>query len=145
MTLGRRWTSGVICALACATVAFMAPAAGQTPRAAEAARGRQLYLRQGCYGCHGFNGETGTRRLVGSPILEKPEAFIAYLRLRADLKPLLPSTRMPSFPASALSDTDALDLYAYVRTFVLHAPDSQGIAAFQKILESAKGTYKPSP
>ena len=145
MTLGQCWNSGVICAVACATLASIAPAAGQTPRAADAARGKQLYFQHGCYGCHGFTGETGARRLVGSPILQTPESFIAYLRLRADLKPLLPSTEMPSFPASSLSDADALDLYAYVRSFVLHAPDPQGIAAFQKILESAKTTYKPAP
>jgi mono/diheme cytochrome c family protein len=143
----QRGITAAICALAAATLIFIAPApaAGQTPRAADAAHGKQLYFRHGCYGCHGFTGETGARRLVGSPILQSPEAFIAYLRLRADLKPLLPSTTMPSFPASALSDADTLDLYAYVRSFVLHAPDPRGIAAFQKILESAKGTYKPPP
>ncbi len=149
----RWWKRAAIGALACATLTWLNPAAGQTPRPADAAhagareasRGKQLYFRHGCYGCHGFNGETGARRLVGSSILEKPETFIAYLRLRADVKPLLPSTRMPSFPASALSDADALDLYAYVRSFVLHAPDPKGIAAFQKILESAKAPYRPAP
>jgi mono/diheme cytochrome c family protein len=144
MTLEQCCKTLVICTLAGATLALMAPAAGQTPIAAEAARGQQLYFRHGCYGCHGFNGETGAQRLTGSPILEKPETFIAYLRLRADLRPLLPSTSMPSFPASTLSDADALELYAYVRSFVLHAPDPQGIEAFQKILQSAKETYKPS-
>jgi mono/diheme cytochrome c family protein len=108
-------------------------------------RGKQLYYRHGCYGCHGFNGETGERRLVGSPIVERPDTFVAFLRLRGDLMPLLPSTRMPSFPASTLSDADALDLQAYVRSFVLDAPDPQGIAVFQKILESAQVTYKPPP
>jgi mono/diheme cytochrome c family protein len=142
-TLGHGWRSAAICAVMCAALALMATAAGQTQRVAPAARGKELYFRHGCYGCHGFNGETGVRRLAGSPILGRPETFIAYLRLRADVKPLLPSTGMPSFPASALSDADALDLYAYVRSFVLSAPDPQGIAAFQKILESAQGTYAP--
>jgi mono/diheme cytochrome c family protein len=144
VTRGKCWKSAAICALACAAPILWSPASGQTPRTADASRGKQLYFRHGCYGCHGFNGETGARRLVGSPILENPATFIAYLRLRADYQPLLPSTSMPSFPASALSDADALDVYAYVRTFVLHAPDPRGIAAFQKILESAKGAYKPS-
>jgi mono/diheme cytochrome c family protein len=141
----QRGITAAICALAAAALIFIAPAPGQTPRAADAAHGKQLYFRHGCYGCHGFTGETGARRLVGSPIVQSPEAFIAYLRLRADLKPLLPSTTMPSFPASALSDADALDLYAYVHSFVLHAPDPQGITAFKQILHSAKGTYKPPP
>lgn len=137
--------SAMICALAGAMLSVIAAAAEQTQHDGAAARGRRVYFRHGCYGCHGFNGETGVRRLVGSPILQKPDIFIAYLRSRADVKPLLPSTAMPSFSASALSDADALDLYAYVRSFVLHAPDPQGIAELQKILESAKGTYRPTP
>jgi mono/diheme cytochrome c family protein len=137
--------SAAIGSLALATLTLWAPVVAQVPQAPDVARGKRLYYQHGCYGCHGFNGETGERRLVGSPIVEKPETFIAFLRLRSDLAPLLPSTRMPSFPASTLSYAEALDLYAYVRTFVLHAPDPQTIAAFQKILESAQGAYKPSP
>ncbi|MGH8219892.1 MAG: c-type cytochrome [Steroidobacteraceae bacterium] len=128
--------------LAAAALSLVTPAAAQASRSADPARGKQLYFRQGCYGCHGFNGETGVRRLVGSPMLVRPETFIAYLRLRAAQQPLVPSTRMPRFPASSLSDADALDIYAYVRSFVLHAPDPKRIKAFQKLLESAQGTYK---
>ena len=138
----RFWMSAAFGAFAAVALSLLNPAAGKTPRAPDAARGKQLYYRHGCYGCHGFNGETGVRRLVGSPMLVQPETFIAYLRLRADQQPLVPSTRMPSFPQSSLSDADALDIYAYVRAFVLHAPDPKGIDAFQKALESAQGAYK---
>jgi mono/diheme cytochrome c family protein len=131
--------------LACGALVFIASAVGQTQSDA-ATRGKQLYFQHGCYGCHGFNGETGNApHLVGNPILANAQTFVAYLRLRAGDRPLLPSTTMPSFSASDLSDADALELYAYVRTFVLHAPDPQGIAAFQKILQSARSTYKPPP
>ena len=129
-------------ALAAAAPGRRVSAAGESARPADGVRGKQLYYQHGCYGCHGFNGETGVRRLVGSPILVRPETFLAYLRLRADYQPLVPPTRMPSFPASSLSDADALDIYAYVRSFVLHAPDPKAIEAFQKILESAQGTSK---
>lgn len=133
-----------VAALVAVTPAHRASAADPSASApAYTVRGKQLYYRHGCYGCHGFNGETGVRRLVGSPILVRPETFVAYLRLRADQQPLVPSTKMPSFPASSLSDADALAIYAYVRSFVLHAPDPKGIAAFQKILQSARGTTKP--
>lgn len=144
MALRQCWKNALIGSLVAAALTLLTPAAGKTPRPADAARGKRLYYQHGCYGCHGFNGETGVRRLVGSPILVQPETFIAYLRLRADQQPLVPSTRMPSFPARSLSDADALDIYAYVRSFVLHAPDPKGIRAFQKILESAQGTYKPA-
>lgn len=144
-TPGQCWKTATIGALASAALIFMACALGQTQSGAEG-RGKQLYFANGCYGCHGFNGQTGRApRLVGSPILANAQTFVAFLRLRADARPLLPSTSMPSFPASALSDADALELYAYVRTFVLDAPDAQGIASFQKILDTAKSTYKASP
>ena len=139
------WRSAATGAIAAASLIILSPVTGQEPQSAGPLRGKQLYYRHGCYGCHGFNGETGERRLVGSPIVERPDTFVAFLRLRGDLMPLLPSTRMPSFPASTLSDADALDLQAYVRSFVLDAPDPQGIAVFQKILESAQVTYKPPP
>ncbi len=107
-------------------------------------RGKQLYYDHGCYGCHGFNGETGARRLVGtgSSILENADSFVAFLRLRADAAPLLPSTSMPSYPVTALSDLDARDIYSYVRTFVLDAPDPRGVVTLQTIVDSAKAPYK---
>lgn len=142
LTVRHWWKAAAIGAVGAAVLAFSIPAMSKTPRAGDAARGKQLYYRQGCYGCHGFNGETGVRRLVGSPMLVTPETFIAYLRVRGDQQPLVPSTKMPRFPASSLSNADALDIYAYVRSFVLHAPDPKGIKAFQKILESAQGAYK---
>ena len=132
-----------LCVLLASLVAEVLPATAQATRHGDVERGKRLYYRHGCYGCHGFNGETGERRLVGSPLLGDPHTFIAFLRMRADLTPLLPSTGMPRFPVSTLSDGDALDLYAYVRSFVLHAPDPQGIAAFQQILESAQRRYTP--
>ena len=141
-TLRQCWKSAVLSILITSALTVLIPAESETPDPPDAAHGKQLYYKQGCYGCHGFNGETGVRRLVDSPILVEPETFVAYLRLRSDLQPLVPSTRMPSFPASALSDADARDLYAYVRSFVLHAPDAKRIRAFQKILESAQGTYE---
>jgi len=144
-TPGQCWKTAAVGALASAALIFMACALGQTQSSAEG-RAQQLYFVNGCYGCHGFNGQTGRApHLVGSPILANAQTFVAFLRLRANDRPLLPSTSMPSFPASALSDADALELYAYVRTFVLDAPNPQGIAAFQKILESAKSPYKSSP
>jgi hypothetical protein len=87
------------------------------------------------------------RRLVGtgSSILENSDAFVAFLRLRADAKPLLPSASMPSYPVTALSAADARNIYSYVRTFVLHAPDPKGIGTLQTIIDSAKAPYKKTP
>lgn len=109
------------------------------PQDGDAARGKELYYAHGCYGCHGFNGETGARDLVGtnSPLIADVDTFILFLRLRSDYLPVLPSTRMPAYPESTLSDADARDIYAYVSEFELNAPDVEDIPALQEILESA--------
>lgn len=105
----------------------------------DAENGMQAYYDHGCYGCHGYNGETGWRDLVGtnSPLVTNEETFLIYLRARTDYTPLVPSTRMPAYPESALSDADARDIYAYIQTFELNAPEVEDIPALQVILESA--------
>jgi len=134
-------------AFACTAMASLGTAVAQNSAAGNPTRGKQLYYDHGCYGCHGFNGETGVRRLVGtgSSLLESSEAFVGFLRLRAAARPLLPSASMQSYPVTSLSDADALDIYSYVRTFVLHAPDPKGIGTLQTIVDSAKAPYKKAP
>jgi cytochrome c553 len=120
------------------------PAAGASA-AGNAAHGKQLYYAHGCYGCHGFNGDTGVRDLVGtnSPIIADENTFLTFLRLRADQAPTLPSTRMPNFSAAALSDADARDIFAYIRTFKLDAPNVEDVPTLQRILEAASRPYAP--
>jgi mono/diheme cytochrome c family protein len=112
--------------------------------AQDAARGKSLYFTHGCYGCHGFTGQTGVRNLVGtnSPNLATPEAFITFLRARSNVQPMTPSTSMPSFPARALPDPQARDLYAYIKTFKLDAPDPKDIPLYAQIQASAAKGYK---
>jgi len=135
-----------LAALAGAVAAAQTPA--QTPAAAagDPVRGKQLYYAHGCYGCHGFGGQTGARNLVGtnSPIVASPETFVSFLRQRGEFQPMIPSTRMPAFPESALGNQQALDIYAYIRTFVLDAPDVKDIPVFATIQASAAAPYKPA-
>lgn len=107
-------------------------------------RGRELFYVHGCYGCHGFNGETGARDLVGtgSVIVENEDVFIAYLRARADQAPLLPTTQMPNYPENSLSDADARAIFAYVDSFELDAPEPQAEPTLQAILELAERPYE---
>lgn len=115
----------------------------QGPVTGNADNGSKLFHAYTCYGCHGFNGETGARDLVGtnSPILSSEETFIYFLRQRADQAPLLPSTAMPNYPENSLSNKDAKDIYAYIRSFKLDAPKVEDVPALRRILEEAK---KPS-
>ena len=132
-TMGRCFRFAMLC------TALIITGYSVSAQTADVERGKDLYYAHGCYGCHGFNGETGARDLVAtnSPLIASEETFLLFLRLRGDYLPLLPSTRMPAYPESALSDADARDIYAYVSSFELDAPEVESVPAFQEILESA--------
>jgi mono/diheme cytochrome c family protein len=125
-----------------------APARNATPPTSpvtgSAAAGKQLYFGYTCYGCHGFNGETG-RAFVGNwtSNLASEENFIRFLRGRANVAPATPSTSMPNFAESTMSDKQAKDIYAYIRTFRSHAPELKDIPALNAIIKAASRPYKP--
>jgi len=106
--------------------------------------GKALYYNYSCYGCHGFNGETG-RAFVGnwSSNLANETNFIRFLRARANVAPATPSTSMPNFAESSLSDKQAKDIYAYIRTFKSNAPEAKDIPTLNAIVKSASRPYKP--
>lgn len=129
-----------------ATLSLSLCAVATAQDAGSATRGKELFHTYGCYGCHGFNGETGARDLVAtnSPLIGDLATFKLFLRLRGDVAPLLPSTRMPNYPANSLNDADVADIYAYVRLFKLDAPAIDSAPTLQKILQSARAA-KPAP
>ncbi len=140
-----KW-SGVLVALAalfCSTRALVAqPAPG--PVKGDAGKGAKLYYLHGCYGCHGYAGY-GRKDLnhTGSPLLSTEEVFRAFLRARADVAPLLPSTSMPNYPANALGDAQVRDLYAFVRSMPANVPSATRLPAMKAILDSAAKPWKP--
>lgn len=128
-------------------IGFNAPAvtAQQETTIGDANVGAQLYYDHGCYACHGYSGY-GRVDLnnTGSPWLVNEEIFRAFLRARANVAPVLPSTSMPNYPANALSDEGVSDIFAYIRSLPDNRPDSADIPALRTILESAeKREYKP--
>jgi mono/diheme cytochrome c family protein len=84
---------------------------GQNAAPGDAGNGKRLYLADGCFECHGRNGQGGAFNypapaLVG---IEVPvESFVAFLRNAPN--------DMPSYGISVLSDKDAADIYAYLQT-----------------------------
>ncbi len=111
-----------------------------SPVSGNAAQGKKLYYSYGCYACHGYNGETGARPFVGRwGHLETEQSFLTFLRGRANVAPVVPSTSMPNFSEGVLSDPQAKDIYAYIRSFKSTAPASlKDAAALNTILEAAK-------
>jgi mono/diheme cytochrome c family protein len=65
------------------------------------------------------------------------ELFIMFLRLRADLNPLTPSNSMPNYSAEVLSDEQAQDLYAYIKTLTDNPPEIEDISVLKNILDNA--------
>lgn len=103
-----------------------APAAAPlAPPTGDATRGKVLFeqtLR--CYACHGFDGQTGSPRLV--PMARSQEVFLAYVRK--------PATQgMPSFRDAA--ERDLIDVYAYIRAIPAAAPAADSIPLLKSIVD----------
>jgi mono/diheme cytochrome c family protein len=119
-------------ALTLALLAMASVAAAQSqppaPLAAptgNAQRGKTLFestLR--CYACHGYDGQTGSPRLV--PTARAEDIFLAYVRKPA-------TTGMPSFAATP--ERDLRDIYAYVRSIPQAAPAPETLPLLKGILD----------
>ena len=131
-------SAGVLLALA--TASAQSPSAAGNP-----VTGKKLYESYTCYGCHGFTGETGARALLPgkSANLASESRFIAFLRARANVAPNEPSTSMPNYSSATLTDAQARDVYAYIRTFKSNAPEVNDIPGFKQILSAAQKPRKP--
>jgi len=116
-----------------------------SPVTGNAVTGKKLYYDHACYSCHGFSGETGARPFVPNwpANLATERSFIAFLRGRANVSPVQPSTSMPNYPVESLSDGQARDVYAYIRSFKSAPPPVDKIPVMSQILDAAKKPYKP--
>jgi len=115
--------------LAAATALLCAAAPAQPPDNAalvgDAARGRPLYADTfNCYACHGFDGQTGERRLV--PMNYTQEGFVTLVQN----SPLPNMPAFPDAPAQALAD-----IYAYIKTIPADAPAVGEVPLLREILE----------
>ena len=101
------------------------PAAPLAAPTGNAQRGKTLFetsLR--CYACHGFDGQTGSPRLV--PMTRAEDVFLAYVRK--------PATQgMPSFVAAA--EADLRDVYAYIRSIPQAAPAPESVPLIKGVLD----------
>lgn len=125
----RHRTAVVIAALISQLVAVTY--AGQTPENAaggDPSRGRTLYERTyRCYACHGFDGQTGTVRLV--PMTRSREVFVAFLR-----NP--PRDVMPKY--ADVPERDLSDVHAYIRSMPPSKVPSNDIPLLKQLLERIK-------
>jgi len=82
--------------------------------------GRKLFVEDGCYQCHGREGQGGASAPIGfyGPRLAPPripvEAVRAYVRR--------PAGGMPPYTNKVLSDADIDDIYAFLKTIAPPRP-----------------------
>jgi len=105
----------------------------------DAEEGKQLYYNFACYSCHGYNA-TMRVPLIGdaSGIMGSESVFLTYLRLRADQNPINPKNSMPNYSVSTLSDEQALDIYAYIKSLKDASPEVEDNPVMQEILDAAR-------
>ncbi|MBV8835425.1 MAG: cytochrome c [Alphaproteobacteria bacterium] len=101
--------------LAAAAVALALSCASTPTRAEEAAgdpvNGKRVFLADGCFLCHGRSGQGGAMNYPAPALagIELPvESFIAFLREAPN--------DMPAYSAGVLSDKEAADIHAFLRT-----------------------------
>jgi len=114
----------LVFALAAATSA-QSPAKPLPAPTGNAQRGKVVYettLR--CFACHGYDGQTGSPRLV--PMARGEDVFLAYVRKPA-------TTGMPSF--AAVPEQDLRDVYAYIRSIPQAAPAVESVPLIKGILD----------
>jgi mono/diheme cytochrome c family protein len=110
----------------CVLAAASLSAQQQTqPVVGDAARGKPLFADTfNCYACHGFDAQSGERRLV--PLNYTQEGFITFVQSS-------PLPNMPAFPDA--SPQQLADIYAYIRTIPADAPAVRDVPLLQDILE----------
>jgi mono/diheme cytochrome c family protein len=111
---GRNRSTGstllLLVALLCGVSLARAQQSSDTPPAGNAQNGKKLFMSDGCYECHGRQGQgaaqTGAAR-IGPPQLPF-EVFQSYVRK--------PANQMPPYTSKAISDQDLGDIYAYLKS-----------------------------
>jgi len=86
--------------------------------AASAENGKQVFMRAGCWQCHGTLGQGG---VAGPKLAPNPlpfDALSSFVRTT--------NRAMPPYREEILSDADLADLYGYLQS-IPKAPDPKGI------------------
>lgn len=80
-------------------------------------RGRALYMKVGCYQCHGTVGQGGTAGLRLAPNPMEWDAFAQFVHNTSDT--------MPPYRESVLPSADLKDIYAYLQSIPPPKPVSK--------------------
>ena len=82
----------------------------ETPAAVDPGNGRRLFVKDGCYECHGYLGQGSTS--TGGTRLGPPQiplsAFLSYVRE--------PTGQMPPYTAKVISNEDLSEIYNFLKS-----------------------------
>jgi len=103
--------------------AAVLPAMCQT---GNSANGQKLFLRDGCYECHGYAGQGGRDGARIAAIGLNAQGLIHYVRA--------PAAAMPAYTDKVISDQELTDIHAYLQTMAKAKPakDIPLLQQFQK-------------
>ena len=87
------------------SAAVLIPAVCQT---GDPANGHKLFVRDGCYECHGYAGQGGGAGARIADIGLNPKGLIAYVRA--------PAGQMPAYKEQVISDQELTDVWAYLQS-----------------------------
>src|ERR1043165_4182566 len=82
-------------------------AAQNPPRSGNAANGKKIFASDGCYQCHGYEGQGG----VGPRLAPRPSAFQAFAKYIRQ-----PTGEMPPYTAKVVSDKELDDIYSFLQS-----------------------------
>jgi mono/diheme cytochrome c family protein len=92
-----------------ALVALATPALAQSASSGDVARGREIYMRDACYTCHGTTGASTS--FVGPKLAH---AGLTAGEIARQLRH--PRAQMPAYTEKVLPDNDLADLVAYIQS-----------------------------
>ena len=82
--------------------------------AQNAENGKRLFVRDGCYQCHGYAGQGTIAGARLAPPVLNAQAMTRYIRR--------PAGAMPAFTDKVISDQEVADIYAYLKTIPAPKP-----------------------
>jgi ubiquinol-cytochrome c reductase cytochrome c subunit len=88
--------------------------AGCVSLAQNADNGKRLFVRDGCYQCHGYAGQGSIAGARLAPPVLNAQGMAKYIRR--------PAGAMPAFTDKVVSDQDVADIYAYLKTLPAPKP-----------------------
>ena len=86
--------------------------------------------------------EHGPSSATGATCRQKPDLSRSFGSAQIERR-ATPATAMPNFPENTLSDKQAKDIYAYIRTFKSNSPEVKDIPTLNAIVNAASRPYKP--